>query len=148
MAVEFTTWTQVFGHQGIVLSSCQVSLYYEVFRLSYWIILNCYGLSGSIIELSLQSLTKYKLKEFLLWSSRLRIWHCLCGADLTPGPAQWVKDPGLLQLWHRSKLQLRFDPGWELPYDKSVAKNQTKPNQTKPKQQQPPPPKKTLQTEI
>ena len=27
-----------------------------------------------------------------------------------PGPAQWVKDPALLQLWLSSKLQLRSDP--------------------------------------
>ena len=29
---------------------------------------------------------------------------------LIPGPAQWVKDPALLQLWHRSQKQLRFHP--------------------------------------
>ena len=27
-----------------------------------------------------------------------------------PGPAQWVKDPALLQLWHRRQLQLGSDP--------------------------------------
>ena len=27
-----------------------------------------------------------------------------------PSPAQWVKDPALLQLWLRSQLQLRSDP--------------------------------------
>ena len=44
-------------------------------------------------------------------ASRLGIWHCLCsGTGLTPSPGQWVKDPALLQLWHRSQLQLRFDP--------------------------------------
>ena len=30
-----------------------------------------------------------------------------CGV---PTVAQWVKDPALLQLWHRSKLWLGFDP--------------------------------------
>ena len=35
---------------------------------------------------------------------------CLRGsASSTPDPAQWVKDPALLQLWHRSQLQLGFD---------------------------------------
>ena len=29
---------------------------------------------------------------------------------LMAGPAQWVKDPTLLQLWHRLQLQLRSDP--------------------------------------
>ena len=34
---------------------------------------------------------------------------CLCGGTgLIFSPAQWVKDPVLLQLWHR--LQLRLDP--------------------------------------
>ena len=26
-----------------------------------------------------------------------------------PGPAQWVKDPALLWLWHRLQLQFQFD---------------------------------------
>ena len=35
--------------------------------------------------------------------------------------AQWVKDLALLQLWHKSQLQLEFDP-WprELPYATDV----------------------------
>lgn len=36
---------------------------------------------------------------------------CLCGGtSLTPGSVQWVKDPALLQLLHRSRLQLGFEP--------------------------------------
>ena len=31
-------------------------------------------------------------------------------AGLIPSPAQWVKDPGLSQLWLRLQLQLRSDP--------------------------------------
>ena len=47
---------------------------------------------------------------------------------LIPSLVQWVKDPALLQLWHRSQLQLKFDP-WpqELPY----AWVQPKQNKTK-----------------
>ena len=38
-------------------------------------------------------------------------WHCLChGVGLIPGPVQQVKDPALLQLWHKWKLRLRFNP--------------------------------------
>ena len=40
--------------------------------------------------------------EFLLWCSRLRIWHCTCsGAGSVPSLVQWVKDPVLLKLWLR-----------------------------------------------
>ena len=53
---------------------------------------------------------KYVRMEFLLWCSRLRIWHCLCGTDLNPGPAKWVKDLVLPQLWHRLQLGLGFNP--------------------------------------
>ena len=35
----------------------------------------------------------------------------LGGASLIPSPVQWVKDLALLQLWQRSQLWLRFDPG-------------------------------------
>ena len=31
-------------------------------------------------------------------------------AALIPGPVQWVKEPTLLQLWHRSQMWLRFGP--------------------------------------
>ena len=35
----------------------------------------------------------------------------LCGGTFSiPGPAQWVKDLTLLQLWHRSQLQFVFCP--------------------------------------
>ena len=50
-------------------------------------------------------LLKTKLKEFPLWCSRLKIWHCLCGGAVSiPDPVQWIKDLALL------RLQLRFDP--------------------------------------
>ena len=36
---------------------------------------------------------------------------CLCGGSSSIlDPEQWVKDPALPQLWHRSQLLLRFDP--------------------------------------
>ena len=38
------------------------------------------------------------------------------GTGSIPGAAQWVKDLGLLQLWHRSHLL-----AWELPYAVDVA---------------------------
>ena len=46
---------------------------------------------------------------------------CLCeGTTLIPGPAQWVKDPVLRQLWFRSQFQLRF------PYALAVAEKENK----------------------
>ena len=51
------------------------------------------------------------IPEFLLWHSGLRIQHCLCSEmSSTPGSAQQVKDPALLQLWRRSQLQQGFHP--------------------------------------
>ena len=35
---------------------------------------------------------------------------------------QWVKDPALPQLWHRSQLQL----AWELPYATGATKKEKK----------------------
>ena len=32
------------------------------------------------------------------------------GSGLSPSLVQWVKDPALLQLQHRSQLQLKSDP--------------------------------------
>ena len=41
---------------------------------------------------------------------------CLCGvAGLIHSPDKWAKDLALLQLWDRSKLQLRFDP-WTMNF--------------------------------
>ena len=49
------------------------------------------------------------LREFLLWYSGVRVQHYLYSSTGSiPHPLQWVKDLALLQLWHRSKLQLRF----------------------------------------
>ena len=42
---------------------------------------------------------------------QVKILHCLCGSKGSiPRPAQWVMDLALPQLWHKSQLQLRFDP--------------------------------------
>ena len=36
---------------------------------------------------------------------------CLCGiAGSNPDLVQWVKDPALLQLWHRLQMPFRFSP--------------------------------------
>ena len=58
------------------------------------------------------------IREFLLWHSGLRIWHCLCsssghcwGKGSIPSLVQWVKGLELLQLWHSlQQQQLIFDP--------------------------------------
>ena len=35
-------------------------------------------------------------KEFPLWHSRLRIWHCLCGSvGWLPAPVPWGKESGV-----------------------------------------------------
>ena len=43
-------------------------------------------------------------------AQQVKIW-CFCdGAGSIPGLVHWIKDPVLLQLWHRLQLQLRFNP--------------------------------------
>ena len=55
--------------------------------------------------------TPWMPREFPLQLSRLRIYHCLYGCkDSIPRSTQWLKDPVLLGLWHRSQLQLGFHP--------------------------------------
>ena len=46
-----------------------------------------------------------------------RIQHCLCssldccgGTSSIPSPVLWAKERLLPQLWHRWRLQLRFNP--------------------------------------
>lgn len=41
------------------------------------------------------------------------------GINSIPSPAQWVRDPELLQLWRGSQLQLGL--AQDLPYDVGVA---------------------------
>ena len=55
--------------------------------------------------------------EFLLWPRSLRTQHCFCSGlghcwsrGSISGPVQWLKDLALPRLWHRSELQLGFDP--------------------------------------
>ena len=54
---------------------------------------------------------KAEIMEFLFWCNGLRIQCCLySGISSVFSLSWWVKDPTLLQLWHRSQLQLRFNP--------------------------------------
>lgn len=74
--------------------------------------------SSTLAQLLLATFRKKKKKEyyenfqkFPLWRRGLRIQPCRCSrAGSTPGPARWVKEPVLPQLWQRSKLRLRFNP--------------------------------------
>ena len=50
------------------------------------------------------------MPEFLLWCNRIAGVSAVLGCRFNPGPAQWVKDPVLSQLWHRLKLWLEHDP--------------------------------------
>ena len=62
-------------------------------------------------------------KEILIESdTKLMSWSSHCGAtgsvvslqcqntSSIPGPAHWVKEPVLPQLWYRSQLRLGYDP--------------------------------------
>ena len=52
--------------------------------------------------------------------------------DSIPGPAQWVKDPGLWHLQHRLQLQLRSDPGPGTPYTVGKPKRSKTKHNTQP----------------
>ena len=54
------------------------------------------------------------MEEFLPWHSGLMILYG--GSSSIPSPAQWAKDPPLLQLWHRSRAWSRnFQMLWVQP---------------------------------
>ena len=58
---------------------------------------------------------KYSLGEFLLWLSGLRIltaaaWVATEAWFQSLAQHSGLKDPALLQLWHRSQLQHGFNP--------------------------------------
>ena len=53
---------------------------------------------------------KEKILEFPLWLNGVNSVLEALEADSIPGPAQWVKDPALPQLWLRLQLWLRSDP--------------------------------------
>ena len=66
---------------------------------------------GGLLKLWLNSVNQ---PEFPLWCSGLRIrlqqLRLLWRHRFDSKPAQWVKDPELLQPWHKSHLWLRFNP--------------------------------------
>ena len=74
----------------------------------------------------------FQKMEFPVWHSRLKIWHCLysnwghCrGKGSISSPVQCVKDPALLQLWHRLQLCLGFDLlAQKLPYAVGAGKRE------------------------
>ena len=66
------------------------------------------GLGGQNLGACCLWSLKYSFMEFPLWLRGLRMRHCLHeDAGLIPGLDQWVKDLELLQLLHRSQMQLR-----------------------------------------
>ena len=78
--------------------------------------------------------------EFLLWLSRLRTQHCICGdAGMTPGLAYGVKGLALLWLWHRSaaaaliwSLAWNFCMPWVWPLKEEKMYNEKNLNQIVP----------------
>ena len=68
------------------------------------------GLPHRILKRKKKKKRERERERSSCWGTRVDDLACLCGASLMPGPAQGVKDPALLQLWCRSKLQLRFNP--------------------------------------
>ena len=69
---------------------------------------------------------------FLLWHSKLRIWHCLCsssghcrGAVLIPGTAQGVKGSGIAAAVAQVAVVVQIQPlAWELPYNVGATKKE------------------------
>ena len=70
---------------------------------------------------------------FTLWHSELMIWLVYGSTSSIPELQQWVKDPVLLPLWHRSQLGLRSNPwpgSFQGPGD-SQKRKKTKPTPPK-----------------
>ena len=77
---------------------------------------------------TLSPISKSQGAELLLWCSGI---GCILGALDTgwrPSPAQWVKDPTLLQLHLRSGLWLRSDPWSRSSIRYRATKNENKTN--------------------
>ena len=61
--------------------------------------------------LSFWALKKLQNVEFLLWLSRLRTWQLCEDSDSIPVLANGYRSSIATSTWHRSQLQLWFDPG-------------------------------------
>ena len=57
-------------------------------------------------------ISKWTVKEFPMWLSRIGGVLGALGRRFHPRPAQWVEDLVLPQLWLRLQLQLRCD-AWQ-----------------------------------
>ena len=130
VSIPYSFLHTCFGYSYPLLSS----LYIRV-KLSIWMI-NCKVtlVIGNILLTDYQGLVpktgaRSGIREFPLWLSRVKTWHCLCeDAGLILGLTQWFKDPvgcrcdlasELLWLWPR--LALIRPLAWELAYAAGVA---------------------------
>ena len=106
-------YIKILGH--LLLVSTSETLYPLLF--SMWVDAVVFFLHTFVrVWFMWSPLYQYSLRDFLLWHNRLRIWYFLCrGKGSIPG----------LDPWHRSQLQLGFDPwtwNFHMPWMKQKKK--------------------------